>query len=328
MSGRVKKAQRRGLVLGGGGVLGASWMIGALAAVEEAYGWDPREAEVIVGTSAGSVLSGLLGAGLGVDTLLSHQRGVTGAVGEAQIEFDSDHAGGGALPPRPKLGLGSGALLARTALNPRRLPPLAVLSGLLPHGQGTLAPVGQLIEAAVPEGQWAEHPRTWIVAMDYDRGRRVAFGRPGAPHASLAQAVMSSCSIPGWYAPVTIGGVRYIDGGVCSPTSLDLVADLGLDEVVVLAPMCSFELDDPPSLVGRLERRFRRASTKRLLHEAAKVRRRGATVTMLAPGREDLKTIGVNLMDPRRRLQVLDTAQRTTADALARGRDLRLPAAG
>lgn len=318
---------RRGLVLGGGGVLGAAWMIGSLAAVEEAYGWDPREADVIVGTSAGSVLSALLGAGFGVETLINHQRGVVGP-DDPQVEFDADRAAGGSLPPRPRLRLGSGALLARTALNPRRLPPLAVLSGLLPHGQGTLEPVGRLVDAAVPGGGWAPHARTWIVAMDYDRGRRVAFGRPGAPETSLAQAVMSSCSIPGWYPPVVINGVRYVDGGVCSPTSVDLVADLGLDEVVVLAPMCSFETDDPPSLVGRLERRFRRASTKRMLHEATKVRRRGASVTMLAPGREDLQAIGVNLMDPRRRLQVLETARRTAAAALAGGGEVRLPAAG
>ena len=47
---------RRGLVLGGGGVLGAAWMIGALSALSDAYEWDPSDAEIIVGTSAGAVL--------------------------------------------------------------------------------------------------------------------------------------------------------------------------------------------------------------------------------------------------------------------------------
>src|SRR5436305_11023209 len=94
---------RRGLVLGGGGVLGAAWMIGALSAVSDRYGWDPREAEVLVGTSAGSVLAGLLGSGVTVETLLNHQRGVL-APGDPQIDFDQDRAGGGPLPPRPKLG--------------------------------------------------------------------------------------------------------------------------------------------------------------------------------------------------------------------------------
>ena len=66
---------RRGLVLGGGGILGAAWMVGALKAVEEVHGFDPRTADYIVGTSAGSVLSALLGAGVSVEQLIDHQRG-------------------------------------------------------------------------------------------------------------------------------------------------------------------------------------------------------------------------------------------------------------
>ena len=68
-------APRRGLVLGGGGILGAAWMVGALKAVEEIHGWDPRTADYIVGTSAGSVLTALLGAGVSVDQLVAHQHG-------------------------------------------------------------------------------------------------------------------------------------------------------------------------------------------------------------------------------------------------------------
>jgi NTE family protein len=125
---------------------------------------------------------------------------------------------------------------------------------------------------------------------------------------------------------MVIGGRRYVDGGTCSPTSLDLLADRGLEEVVVLAPMVSFDYDVPQSVVGRLERRFRKAMTKRVLNEAAKVRRHGTAVTILGPGREDLEAIGVNLMDARRRLRVLDTSLRTSAAALAAG-ESTLPAA-
>ncbi|MDQ1683672.1 MAG: hypothetical protein QOC82_409 [Frankiaceae bacterium] len=325
----MSRPLRRGLVLGGGGVLGASWMIGALAALQDAYGWDPREAEVLVGTSAGSVLAALVGCGVTVETLVNHQRGIP-APGDPAVDFDPDHASGGPLPPRPKMGIGSTSLLAQAVRHPRRLPPLAILSGLAPQGRGQLDAVGALVEAAVEAGEsgdgWAPHEATWIVTMDYDTGRRVAFGRSGAPTAPLRDAVMASCAIPGWYAPVTIDGRRYVDGGTCSPTSLDLLSGRGLDEVVVLAPMVSFEMDEPNSLVGRVERRFRRAMTKRVLREAAKVRRHGTAVTILGPGREDLEAIGINLMDPRRRLRVLDTSLRTSAAALRAG-DATLPAA-
>jgi NTE family protein len=193
---------------------------------------------------------------------------------------------------------------------------LAAPSNLAPRGRGTLAAVGDLVHAVNPAGTFPQHPHTWLVAMDYDTGKRVAFGREGAPEADMADAVMASCSIPGWYTPLEIGGRRYIDGGTLSPTSLDLLADSGLDEVYCLAPMISFDYDEPSSVVGRMERRFRRAMTKRVLREAGKARRRGASVTLLGPGREDLEAIGINLMDARRRTAVLDVALRTTAAAL------------
>jgi NTE family protein len=318
---------RRGLVLGGGGVLGAAWMIGALSALADAYDWDPREADVLVGTSAGSVLSALLGNGLSVETLLNHQRGVL-APGDPRIDYDHDTASGGALPPLPRPGIGSAALLGRAVRHPSRMPILAALAGLAPRGRGSLTPVGDLVRTVTTGDEWAPHPATWIVAMDYDTGRRVPFGRPTSPAASLSDAVMASCSIPGWYTPVTIGGRRYVDGGTCSPTSLDLLAGLGLDEVVVLAPMISFDYDEPSTVIGRMERRFRRAMTKRVLHEAGKVRRQGTAVTLLGPGREDLEAIGVNLMDHRRRTTVLDTSLRTTAAALDGPGPARMSAAG
>jgi len=307
---------RRGLVLGGGGVLGAAWMIGALSAISDAYDWDPRDAEIVVGTSAGSVVGAMLACGLGVETLINHQRGIV-APGDPDIGFDPDTAAGGTLPPRPQLRIGSASLLAKTVLHPRRIPVLAALSGLAPRGRGTLAALEDLVAQVNPDGGWPEHPAAWMIAMDYDSGKRVAFGASGAPEASLSDAVMASCSIPGWFAPVEIGGRCYVDGGALSPTSLDLLAGRGLDEVIVLAPMISFDYDEPTTVVARMERRFRRAMTKRVLQEAGKVRRSGTAVTLLGPGKEDLEAIGVNLMDHRRRGTVLDTALRTTAAALA-----------
>ncbi|HWC34916.1 MAG TPA: patatin-like phospholipase family protein [Mycobacteriales bacterium] len=309
-------APRRGLVLGGGGVLGAAWMIGALSALAEAYDWDPREAEVVVGTSAGSVVGAMLSCGLSVPMLVNHQRGIV-APGDPDIGFDPDTAAGGTLPPRPQLRIGSASLLAKTVLHPRRVPVLAALSGLAPRGRGTLDALSDLVHQVNPDDIWPQRPQPWMVAMDYDTGRRVAFGAPDSPPARLADAVMASCAIPGWFTPVQIGDRCYVDGGTLSPASVDLLAGRGLDEVIVLAPMISFDYDEPSTVVARMERRFRRAMTKRTLHEAGKVRRSGTAVTLLGPGREDLEAIGVNLMDHRRRGRVLDTSLRTTAAALA-----------
>jgi NTE family protein len=306
---------RRGLVLGAGGVLGASWTIGALAALQEQLGWDPGEAEVLVGTSAGSVLASALGNGVPVQALLDHQRGVETVEGP-RLDYDLDTDSGGALPPLPRPGIGSARGVLRSALRPHRVTPMAVLSTVLPQGRGSLEPVGRLVDAVCPRGAWAAHHATWIVAMDYDSGRRTVFGRDGSPHASLRDAVRASCSIPGWYAPVRIGGRRYIDGGACSPTSVDVVRRLHLDEVVVLSPMTSLTYDAPSTVAGRLERRLRRLSTRRVVGELKKVAATGTNVVFLGPTAQDLDVIGANLMDPRRREAVLDTSLRTSAAAL------------
>lgn len=311
---------RRGLVLGAGGVLGAAWSIGALAAVRDELGVDPRDLEVLVGTSAGSVLAAFLGCGVGVDTLLDHQQGrPVPELATPADDLASDV--GGALPPLPRPFVGSPRGVLAAARRPWRVTPMMALSAVLPQGRGSIEPVGALVDAVAPDGRWADHPRTWVVAMDYDSGRRTVFGRRGAPAASLREAVMASCAIPGWYSPVRIGERRYVDGGACSPTSLDLVLGQELDEVIVISPMTSLHYDSPPGVAGQLERRFRRVVTRRLLGEVRRVAARGTTVTLLCPGAEDLATIGANLMDPSRREQVLETSLRTSVASLRRARE-------
>lgn len=309
-------SRRRGLVLGAGGVLGAAWTIGALDALTEVEGLAPHEADVIVGTSAGSVLAALLGSGLTAAELLDHQRGIS-LSRDLALEWDHDESAGGAHPQRPRFGMGSPALVRRSIARPRQVPPLAVLAALAPAGTGTLAEVGAMVRAAAGTGGWAPRDGIWIVAMDYDTGRRVAFGREGAPPAGLDEAVTASCAIPGWYAPVLIDGRRYVDGGTLSATSADLLAKEELDEVYVLAPMASFVSDQPRQMAARLERRVRRQMTRRLVQEAQTVGRAGAAVTVLTPGPEDLAEIGANLMDPSRRLAVLETSLRTSRAALS-----------
>ncbi len=307
---------RRALVLGAGGVLGAAWSIGALNALADVEGFTPQSADIIVGTSAGSVLAALLGAGITPRQLADHQRGLP-LPHRVGIDWDYDRSTGGALPSRPRLAVGSPALLRKTVVAPRHVPPLAVLAALTPPGNGTLEQVGRMVASvADPETDWVAHERVYIMSLDYDTGRRVAFGRPGSPSARIDDAVMASCAIPGWYSPVTIGGRRYIDGGAWSTSNVDVVARENVDEVYVLAPMASFVLDHPRRFASRIERRVRRQITRRLLHESDRVRATGAAITVLTPGPEDLAVIGANLMDPSRRLAVLETSLRTSSEAL------------
>ncbi|HEX4018733.1 MAG TPA: patatin-like phospholipase family protein [Frankiaceae bacterium] len=325
---------RRGIVLGAGGVLGAAWTMGALSALADAdagVGFEGSSADVVVGTSAGSVLASFIARGVDTETLARHQRG-TAEPGDPAVDYDYDAAG--PLPPSPRWGtIGSRRLLAATARRPHRIPPAAALSAMLPVGRGSLEPIGKLVQGRDgTEPSWPTSPQLWIVATDFETGRRTVFGADGAPEATVSEAVMASCAIPAWYRPMVIGGRRYIDGGTCSATSADLLARQHLDEVYVLAPMASFELDCPSSALARIERQLRRATTRRLLREADKLRAVGTTVTMLAPGPEDLEAIGANMMDPRRRFEVFETSLRTSARSLREAgtpaKHQGLPAAG
>jgi predicted acylesterase/phospholipase RssA len=321
-SARAGSGGRWGLVLGGGGVLGAAWLVGALEALERARGIDVRRAEIILGTSAGSVIGALLAAGVSVADQRAQQLGEQDPTAEltarlAGVAFDPDRPAGDALPPRPRLRPGSTALLRNNRGSLREIPRTTLLAGLAPAGRRKMVGVAALIEAFVPAGEWTSHPGYRAVALDYETGRRVVFGAPDAPPAGLSDAVLASCAIPGWFEPVTIGGRRYVDGGMWSATNVDLLADAGLDEIFVLAPMASAAYDAPGDWRARVERRLRIASTRRCLAESREVQLRGTAVTVLGPGPEDLQLMGYNLMAPERRRVVLESAVRTGTVAFA-----------
>ncbi|MEU9042672.1 MULTISPECIES: patatin-like phospholipase family protein [unclassified Kitasatospora] len=368
---------RRGLVLGGGGMLGAAWTVGALCAVEEATGRQPGDADVLLGTSAGAILAAMLSGGVRPEQLRDHQRGLPITDGPlAGVAFDYDTAVGGALPPRPRVGIGSPGLLRDAVRHPREYPLLTMVSAMAPHGRGLLAPVGELVRGLLGPGGWpapaadtpdADTPDAdadagavvvssplRVAAVDYRSGRRVVFGDPDAPAVAVADAVMASCAIPGWFAPVRLDGSAYVDGGCWSATNADLMLGRGLDEVYVLAPM-ALRLDPRPErperlggsdgsgpvgrgrdtlaalrewrardrprgVLAQLVSRYRRAVTRQLLREAALLRAEGVRVRLLAPTLADLAVMGPNMMDPARRGAVLESALLSSLEALRAAR--------
>lgn len=311
-----RKRPRVGLVLGGGGILGGAWLTGALHALAERAGWDARNASYIIGTSAGSVVGSLVASGIPTWFLVHHQsggdvEGMTDLQGEPVDDADAASRGLFAWSgqvPRPVLG--SPGLALRTALRPWRYPPTAALSAWLGRGFLSTDQIGRMIRAVVGDG-WTDHPNLWVVAVDYASGRRMVFGTQEAPEVELWRAVEASCAIPGLYRPVQVGGRLYVDGGAWSPSNADLLARTDVDIVIVLNPMSSLDPGLPSGLAERLERRFRRATGRRLGREAARLREAGKDVLLIQPRELDLSVMGVNLMDPSRRADVLEMALRT-----------------
>ncbi|MGJ8669297.1 MAG: patatin-like phospholipase family protein [Oceanococcus sp.] len=294
---------KRALVLGCGGVAGGAWSIASLQALQNQLSWDPRTADLIVGTSVGAVLAAMLGAGVSVDQLIACQSGES----PNDCVWDHDHDSGGALPPRPALRMTSANLLMKALRG--QLPAMIGLCGLVPRGRFDMTPFRALIDGLVTPGQWASRDGIWIMAVDTANGQRVAFGRDDAPECALNDAVCASYGVPAWCPPVSIAGREYFDGGVASPTSADLLCDSDVDEVIILAPMSSQHPDQPSSALEKVERRVRKMMTRRVDKEVSKLEQAGKRVIRLDPTAEDLQAIGYNMMDPRKRAQVFATAQ-------------------
>ncbi len=302
-------APKRALVLGCGGVAGAAWSIPVLDELQRALDWDARDADILVGTSAGAVLAALLGAGVPVSRMMDSERGEL-----ADCAWNHDTDTGGALPPLPAAAL-TGTALVKKGLR-GEVSALTALTGILPQGRADMRPFVRLIDSVVAPGAWAPHPRTWIMAVDADSGERVALGRGDAPPMPLNRAVCASYAVPGWCPPVTHEGRTFLDGGIASPVSADFVIGQGVEEAIVLAPMASSRPDAPRSPLARLERAARRYMTAIVDREVALLEQAGIRVIRLEPGAEDLAAIGFNMMDPARRAGVFETAQRTAPAAV------------
>jgi NTE family protein len=179
------------------------------------------------------------------------------------------------------------------------------MAGLLPEGSVPTEGISTAMDAMHRSGWPAA--ALWICALRVRDGSLVVFGREGAPSATVGEAVAASCAIPGFFAPVQIGGERYVDGGAHSLTNVGLVADSGYDLVLVSAPMsragsARYTAGGAIREVGRVQLRA----------ELQRLRRRGVEVVTFQPTPEDEGAMGLNAMDPSRRSPVVQQVHSST----------------
>ena len=235
---------RIGLVLGAGGVVGHAFHAGVLAAVAEATGWDPRDADVIVGTSAGSVVGALLRAGASAPDLVGRARRRTAVergpaarrtrrrpLAAPRRRFPRDRRAARACPRCRHRARSCARRVAAVERATRRRSPRRSC----PQAAFRPSSSRRACARCSPRGPTR---RCGSTPSQLDTGRRVTFGRDPA-HDDRRRPTRSRprARSPAFFAPVVINGVRYVDGGVHSPTNADLLAGLGLDLVVVSSPM-------------------------------------------------------------------------------------------
>ena len=274
------------LVLAAGGTLGEAWMRGLLDGAGSATGIDFRDCEYFVGTSAGSIVAAFLASGRAPDSGAQARA----AQDWAKAAQDNGSARRGRLSELGKLGLTAAAPFAPLALAttaPGGAVARAAALAAVPRPTRSMPGLGRLVDSSGARFDG----RLRIAAVDRRNGKRVMFGAPGSPTASVAQAVLASCSVPWIFAPVRIDGREYVDGGVWSPTNLDATPARRGTEVLCLNPLAS--LGAARTGFGAL----RAVSASAALTESLALKARGARVRTIAPDPAAAAIMGPNLMD-------------------------------
>jgi len=214
-----------------------------------------------------------------------------------------------ATPMRRVDGLG---VLAAAARRPWQARPGVLATALVPAGRVSTASIATGVRRQLGSA-WPDRD-LWVVAARRRDGVRVVFGRDGAPTTDVGRAVAASCAIPGYFEPVTIDGIDYVDGGIHSPTNADLVAGLGLDLVVVSSPMSVRTSAVRP----RVDLSLRLFWHRYVVAEARRVRRSGTPVLVIEPDVATLSRLGVNTMRGRHLGDIEERAAAATAADLRR----------
>jgi len=240
-----------------------AWEIGMLAGLQEG-GIDLTSADLLVGTSAGSVVAAQVACGVSLSAMLDRQ--LAASSGEIAASVGGTYvlrlfgamllAGGN--PQRFRVRIGAMARRARTIPESERRAVIADRLG---------------------SREWPER-RLLITTVDAADGSFVVLDRDAG--VSLVDAVAASCAVPLIWPPVTVGARRFIDGGMRSSANVDLAA--GCDKVVVVAPIArgGGPLPGPNA-------------------QAEALRSGGAQVAVVTPDAAAVRAIGRNVLDPSRR---------------------------
>lgn len=288
--------------------MGIAYLAGVTRALEEVGGFCPDDADLIVGTSAGSMVGSMLRSGLSTEDLWLLSLGEHPEIDTEDLEEQPWSATWNGPMDAVRRVVGSAYVLQRSML---RIPMPHVpvpLQRLFPGGFYSVSGTDDVIAEFLP-AEWPDK-LLWLVAVDVRSGRRVVLGRRNPVRTDLHTAVRASCAIPAFFQPIRVGRRILVDGGVHSTTNLDLTSKIKPDVVVAAVPM-AFDPSSPPGGVDRVLRGF---AQRTLGREVAQLRDRGSRVLLIRPNEDDIATMGANMM----RRSGNETVTRVAFDSAAR----------
>jgi NTE family protein len=332
------------LCLTGGGVTGAMYQIGALAALGDVVeGLDPEAFDLYIGVASGASVAAALAGGAGVrrlyrslldpaDTYFPLQR-------SHLLRTDLDEWRRTLVSAWGALRHGSASLWSRT---PAPLPndlweQLDRFVDSLPAGLFTLDAYERLLAESflrrgIPNSFRAMPRPLRIPAYDLDAAARVVFGAEGEQDVPVSLACTASMALPLLYSPVRIGKRHFLDGGLGSVAHLDLALDAGADVVVVVHPMVPVHTGGslvPTGHGGRRSLRdkgalwvysqaFRVGASARLDDQLARLGPDRERVLVLRPEPTDTTLFLFNPASFANRRTILEYAYRTTRERVER----------
>lgn len=215
----------RALVLAGGGAAGNAWELGLIAGLSDA-GVDVTEADLIVGTSAGSTVAAQITSGTRLADLYAAVR--------AEVHRSP---AGGARPrggPAPNvsgpgyLEWSNGIIASATDASDMRRRMGAAALQLDASDGSAAARWRETVAVRLLSTEWPQQP-VLIPAVDARTGEPVVFDRHSG--VDLVDAVAASTSA---MTPYRIGEERYLNGGYRRSANADLAAGYG--RVLVMSP--------------------------------------------------------------------------------------------
>ena len=334
-SGRVGRRKQRGktaLVLGGGGITGGVYEIGALRAFDLlAVNKTVNEFDIYVGTSAGAFVASMISNGVTPEEMMRVlNKALPSPIEDPSLGTLLRFNYGGLASSIAKLPLRVAGTLRHLAGNWGEISLVDLAAGLseglpsgLYHNEGIEAYVRDVLADPDRTNDFRElDSELRIVAADLDTCERVVLGEGEWADVPISQAVAASGALPVVYEPYTMKGRQLIDGGIVSTTNLDVAVEMGATFIVVVNPLVpyvnDFERGLPTASGSRVSRigelgmgaianqSFRMLAHNRLHLAIASWHERypDTDIILIEPATDDALMFGTSILDYTSRLEI------------------------